>query len=163
MTEVEIAKTILEQRNRMTITEYFCRMCAAGLMPEWENIWYRCGEIKDGSNCCNTYNSMEVCKYLNVEKPDDAFQLRKDGVNLYKLEWRKPDVEDVGKMCWFWRPNTIILDYLLGITLDEELNLVYYDRLNEFVVNHSYDYCLLADHGQLAPTEQDFIKVYNTK
>ena len=76
--------------------------------------------------------------------------LRKDGVNLYELEWRKPTEYDIGKMCW-------LKDDELGCIALTMFSNCDFEFMKIEPYNSKY---LLADHGQIAPTEQDFIKVY---
>ena len=93
----------------MTITEYFARMCAAGIDPKGNNIkaklasmnprvdnkynWYM---LLDSDNCIIFDLRSDLGRH-DIEITEKEIQLRKDGVNLYELEWNKSTEQDVGK------------------------------------------------------------------
>ena len=140
----------------MKITEYWARLVASGLAPDCENVFLYINRILKYYSIRNdNYNHTLLIK---TEKDDtlifnsnNEIQLRKDSVDLYHLEWRKPTEQDIGKMCWFYNDdyNAIVL-----ANLEVENGQYRYDfRLPP------YD-CLLANHGQIAPTAEDFKQVY---
>lgn len=152
----------------MNILEYWAKLVAAGLISEnLKNVYARnhfllktwiiySPENLDpnsdlGVICRIQMNYNELSNFERMQDKD--IQLRKDGKDLYPLEWRKPTEDDIDKMCWF-RQKEIILDSLFSI---EEKK--YYDRLYGSYYE-LYEYCLVADHGQLSPTQEDFEKVY---
>ena len=150
----------------MTITEYFARMCAAGLAPDWDNIWALEVDNKtvyladmDFIHCAIGH-SHKATLIHDVSTTQREIQLRKDGVNLYQLEWRKPTEQDIGKMCWFYNEEPNIKGYNVTKDILKDLyNNCYYIGYWEDDKTY-YDYCLLADHEQIIPTVEDFKKVY---
>ena len=146
----------------MNIKEYWARLVDSGLAPDWDNVvahWYRESEAwgldnnKSGGRVLSTIPSLEHPK--DQEYKNCVIQLRKDGKDLYELEWRKPTEEDVGKMCWFY--NEIGMDNI------PEISLTKLDDIEEDIDEENENCCLLADHGQIAPTPEDFIKVFGGK
>ena len=144
----------------MDIKEYWARLVASGLAPKEDNICasynpYRSHYLKIADDnrlllCANFKNT--IC-----EKAIDPIQLRKDGVDLYHLEWRKPTEQDIGKMCWFlvgYDEGGIMLSSLWAV--DE--NNIYGAEAN--IVTDTSEYCLMASYGQIAPTIKDFKQVY---
>lgn len=143
----------------MKITEWFARAVAAWLMPEWENIfatyewdyetWVLTNSEKNTKEIW-LHDCFDPIPYINgAEDTLQYIQLRKNGKDLYSLEWRKPTEQDVSKMCWFYDADSI------GITLST-LAVCDFQR-------RQYDedyFFLLADHGRLAPTEADFKRIY---
>jgi hypothetical protein len=124
----------------MTITEWFARAVAAGLMPEWKNvIAYWSG---DTANVYNDDTDESFQTGIDVDE-FDCIQLRKDGKDLYSLEWRKPTKQDVGRMCWCNQSYCGRFELL-------------YQKIYE---DSDISNCL-ADHGAIAPTEADFLKAY---
>ena len=107
----------MNKGNRMTITEYFARMCAAGLMPTSQEcneilaVYGRFGWALRFGDGKNYYIPIELSPIAKC----NVIQLRKDGVNLYELEWRKPTEQDVGKMCWHLNNNVISLAEIKSI------------------------------------------------
>lgn len=158
--------------KQLTIQEWFARSVAAGLMPECNYAFAEYSESWHGVKEWSIYTGMtENCRDTIlvrkvIEKPDDEedarVSLRKDGKDLYLLEWRKPTEQDVGKMCWFANENShrrIEIDafgYLNKMCNEYNNQLCYFAYGSGYI----HYYCLLADHGRLAPTEADFIKVY---
>lgn len=140
----------------MKITEWFCRTVAVGLIPEWPDIYaemhtvtvdgleqqqYCCvSKVKEDDNFCLPYNY--------IESFDGTIQLRQNNKDLYSLEWRKPTKEDYGKSAWFITETKHII---LKVVIDD------YD---EYCINNEYRMYLLANHGQIAPTEADFKRIY---
>ena len=143
----------------MDIKEYWARLVASGLAPDWESI-ENIIAIYDGEYWVIQIYSSDSLLYAyrankySIESSEcigDEIQLRKDGVDLYHLDWRKPTEQDIGKMFWFYNDdyNAIVL-----ANLEVENGQYKYDfRLPP------YD-CLLASHGQIAPTIEDFKQVY---
>lgn len=137
----------------MNITEWFARAVAAGLMPEWEDII-----ASTGVNKTNRIWRLEDPNYnistwipynLQWGVPGEKIVLRRKGKDLYSLEWRKPTEQDVGKMCWFYDSDENYITLAILAICDFQ--------------RRQYDedyFFLLADHGQIAPTEADFIKEY---
>jgi hypothetical protein len=128
----------------MTITEWFCRAVTAGLMPEYKNISVNAV----GTNIhmiydVDTDNLITTVYTIQTEGEDDSIQLRKDGKDLYSLEWRKPTKQDVGRMCWCNQSYCGRFELL-------------YQKIYE---DSDISNCL-ADHGAIAPTEADFLKAY---
>lgn len=145
----------------MNIKEYWARLVVANLAPDWKNVIAVLGATNQWllSNCEPFPEIIETPRIIGI-KDDTEIQLRKDGVDLYKLEWRKPTEEDIGKMCWFY--DGYYKNWNYGILYN--ITLLYYpENTNVKKTNHHQGWgrCLLADHGQIAPTEQDFIEVYN--
>lgn len=182
----------------MKITEYWAKLVAAGLAPNYENMyaiygkfvtadesteygWYFTSTLDDDDlDYYDFYPSIECEKCCE----DTVIQLRKDGVNLYELEWRIPKHEDIGKMCY---ESTCFCYYDIGIrkVYDSdfhpdiencnckhkkyscyssnyfcELDTEYYqgnDVCNDRCLQNKL---LLVEHGQIAPTLEDFKKVY---
>jgi hypothetical protein len=137
----------------MTIQEWYARAVAAGLMPDWKNIIaYWSGDT------ANVYND-DTDQYIETGIEVDEFdhiQLRSNGKDLYSLEWRKPTEHDIGKMCWFWSYNFITCLSKLHTILSHHAC-----SQNTYMGNSVHAcYCLLADHGAIAPTEADFLKAY---
>lgn len=141
--------------RQLSVTEWFARAVAAGLMPECKEVtaiflkisgdyfWV----ITGGNSWQDMKTYYSITSDLISESNDKKITLRSNGKDLYSLEWTKPTEQDVGKMCWFWNRSAISL-----VALD-------YHRLN--LIANNVDFCgLLADHGQIAPTEADFLKVY---
>jgi hypothetical protein len=141
----------------MKITEWFARAVAAGLMPECKEItaiflkisgdyfWV----ITGGNSWQDMKTYYSIPSDLVSESNDKKITLHSNGKDLYSLEWRKPTKQDVGKMCWLLTIDSFDGKVIMLISLAEE------DLYSEF----SYQ-ILLADHGQIAPTEADFLKVY---
>lgn len=139
----------------MEITEYWARLVASGLAPDWDNVWYAQGELRDEEYLSETRASLEVPAHFEMYYSKEPFKLREEGIDLYRLEWRKPTKEDVKKMCWFINKNGDIIKYTW---------------LNEVECGHKimrfrvggiwYRQCLLADYGQIAPTVADFKRIY---
>jgi hypothetical protein len=143
----------------MKITEYWATLVAVGLAHKFKNVearldinfkktptWF----IKvdnGGTSWCNW--QVDDCELQEGHK---IVQLRKDGKDLYKLEWRKPTLDDVGKMCWFSTGyGSMELAKLKEIKLGYKADTI---------TSYEYNYCLLADHGQVSPTEADFKRIY---
>lgn len=103
-------------------------------------------EVKGDCDFCLPYNYTKLF--------DGIIQLRKDGKDLYSLEWRRPTEQDIGKMCWF---ADVCFDDNKRLHLDS-----LYGIENTYLDTHDngFEHCLLADHGQLAPTEEDFKRIY---
>ena len=98
----------------MEIKEYWSILVAAGLIEEWENMEAIYKPITGWviyENHPNDLDAIVIGKHkVSSGKNFAIIQLRKDGVNLYELEWIKPTEQDIGKMCWFW---------------DDEFNAIY--------------------------------------
>lgn len=153
----------------MKITEWFCRAVAAGLMPKWENIYSTQIGINSFVIASPDKGYIEICNtnidafkmFENIALIDNSVILRSNGKDLYSLEWRRPTEQDVGKMCWLRIGGCIILAELKDMyqELCENTNWLYW------IYNTSYDGSftddiLLADHGQITPTESDFKRIY---
>jgi len=143
-----------------TIQEYFATLVVAGLAPKENNIYGLIGDtdtLAPMIMCEVLYNNM---KGLNAFKSDSFIQLRKDGIDLVKLEWQEPTEQDVGKMCWFYSPDAgVLLSELKDIEHDSDEDgynhcLWYYSK------SESWAYCLLATHSRLAPEPKDFEEAY---
>ncbi len=137
----------------MKITEWFARAVAAGLMPDWKNIYVK----RNHEDSIMFYNNINCDEEIMLNYDSNIYvedcQLRKDGKDLFKLEWRKPTEHDVRKMCWFIDGDNIIL---------AELKNILNDRMHKYRTNFDgFVYCILADHGQIAPTKEDFERVYH--
>lgn len=148
----------------MKITEWFARLVAAGLIPtKWDNIETIYKPSKGWviyNNHPNDSDVIVVKHKVGQGKDYCIIQLRKDGKDLYSLEWRKPTSEDIGKMCWFYDNNK---DIVLLSEIRQYWSLSNTFQPEKFCFEEdqfSYYYCLLADHGQIAPTEDDFKQVY---
>lgn len=149
----------------MNIKEWYAVAVAAGLMPKDYCIYgesYIDSNLNYGIRLVNHSNDTIFTIEGFSSKPLSTIALRKDGVDLYKLEWRKPTADDdIGKKCWFW--NGI---GNLGITSSKLYRDWFFETLTgEHLVRSDegidYRYCLLADHRQIAPTEEDFMEVFN--
>jgi len=134
------------------IQEFWAELVAAGLAPDWKGAYFRCGEIKDGSNECNTYHSLEIPEHIQISNNSLYLQLRKDGIDLVKLEWQNPGGQDIGKMCWYYDEcGTIVL-------------LEFHQDEFEYAVDMcKFKRYLLATHGRLCPAVDNFLEVYNEK
>ncbi len=140
--------------KQLTIQEWFARAVAAGLMPDDEDISGRI-VFTEGKRTIMLFNeSKEIYRVEELWNSNSTVigndtQLRKDGKDLFGLEWRKPTEGDVGKMCWLSTTDAYDRKIVMCITLTEE------DLYSEF----SYQ-TLIADHGQISPTEQNFKRIY---
>jgi hypothetical protein len=152
----------------MTIKEYWARLVAAGLIP---NKWKDVKAILKRAQCYEMYKYVILSKYgdlttnIEVKIPDhiqeeidmnEEIQLRKDGVDSVELEWVKPTENDIGKMGW------IIADHgvLMSITMTEISKKGKVTTYNDNGWPWSTYYVLVASHGQIAPTPENFKKVY---
>jgi hypothetical protein len=133
----------------MKITEWFARAVVAGLMRTSSDL----KATYDGYNWIITddQTGFEVDNDVvdSAEYIGDEIQLRKDGKDLYSLEWRKPTESDIGKMCWYYDEE------FSSITL---FDFSYTDLKG---IEESGEEYLIADHGQIAPNEADFKRIYN--
>ena len=140
-----------------TIQQYWARLVAAGLAPDCNDAWARdIGDdmwmlyykLKDFS----IYHTVRCQAKTDFSIKSAEVQLRKDGIDLVKLEWQKPTAEDVGKMCWVYdeKNESIILEKL------ERVHKGFYFGVDCW----AYKCCLLATCGRLAPTIKDFEEVY---
>ena len=157
----------------MRITEWFARAVAAGLMPDDEDISGRI-VFTEGKRTIMLFNeSKEIYRVEELWNSNSTVigndtQLRKDGKDLFGLEWRKPTEGDVGKMCWFYsnrnhKDKTVYCAELFEF--QNEFNVMgtkfIYHLAGEYARPEKY--CLLADHNQVAPTEADFKRIYGVK
>lgn len=135
----------------MKITEWFARAVSAGLVPEWGDI------IADYFPSSKEWHIGSLEKNLSFIIPNietikqgdrNTIQLRKDGKDLYSLEWRKPTENDIGKKTWMLAcDGTLLLQTITEISISR-------GQLKAFP-------CLLADHGQICPDVESFRKVYD--
>ena len=142
-----------------TIQEYWSKLVAAGLTPNWQNTVggiYEIGNafviyFKDDKSIQN--NILEI-RTTDLCKLSERIQLSKNGIDLVKLEWRKPTEQDVEKMCWI-----MLYDKTLLIAKIEKVSI--YGYISCYDNNSLYNInVLLATHGRLAPTIEDFEEVY---
>jgi len=141
----------------MTIQEYWTKLVAARLAPESKYAWADSSQYKDGIRIKVWIGKDEymVLPTTLIDKIDKPIQLRKDGIDLVHLEWRKPTKQDIGKMCWFYdrHNNTITLSELRNYLPNEivwryESNCMFYSE------------AIFATHSRLAPTIKDFKEIY---
>jgi hypothetical protein len=145
----------------MLIQEYWAKLVVSGLAPECDNIfavWESIETFGGSFDKCwllrqtnyETDYYFDFIPSLNIDKPVDnkfTIQLRKDGIDLYKLEWQKPTEVDIGKMCWFYNRNAISLS---------DLDKYKFDLIN----NNCQFFCVLTTNGRLCPTVEDFEEAY---
>jgi hypothetical protein len=91
---------------------------------------------------------------IPVDPYNHDIQLRKDGIDLVKLQWQKPTEADIGKMCWFYTFRDGIILCKLKSVLKEGAFIA-----NE-TVSFNYTKCLLATNGRICPTIEDFEEAY---
>lgn len=148
--------------EQLTIQQWFAKAVAAGLMSEWHGIKACKANITSPNNWweLHTNNNLIFMRLMyapiRCERKDPIIiNLRIDGKDLYSLEWRKPNEQDVGKMCWFLLPN-------LGIIQSIIADIKYLGKVKHYLTKNSVycPYCLLADHGQIAPDEEAFKRAY---
>lgn len=141
--------------KQLTITEWFARAVAVGLMPDVEGIYAEWSE-RDGFWELYIDNTlMQNIIICSDGKKSEQIQLRKDGKDLFELEWRKPTESDIGKMCWVRHyDRTIKLLLIENVRINSRVSFINSNSLYEIKD------CLLADHGQIAPTEADFKRIY---
>jgi len=133
-----------------TIQEYFAELVAAGLAPDWSNITAYYSD-KQSINIWNDDRDQCITVSMGFKK-FDKIQLRKDGIDLVKLEWKNPGGQDIGRMCWYYDEcGTIVL-------------LEFHQDEFEYAVDMcKFKRYLLATHGRLCPAVDNFLEVYNEK
>jgi hypothetical protein len=141
----------------MNIKEYWARLVSAGLAPDWKNVWaywddngYRIQNPIDISNHYALYTPLPICI-----KSDETIQLRKDGIDQYKLEWREPTEQDIGKECWFSEDGFKTFYYGKLGQIEDESGFV--EIGGKFIDEDGkdYEYCYLAINGRTAPMVED--------
>lgn len=158
----------------MNIQEWFARAVAAGLMPDsLKNVYAKYMCYNNDSWFWVIYNAefdglipieymkIEIKNLSGLDKDGSGdqrtIQLRKDGKDLYSLEWRKPTESDVGKMCWISEPDGVLmLAEISGI------GLWAITVLNKKGKPYTVQNVLLANHP-FPPTEQDFKRIYESE
>ena len=164
----------------MNIEEYWARLVAAGLAPDWKNVcavydgdksieWKITDDgttdIMLSTNIVNSVNGKAVQGSATV-------QLRKDGKDLFKLKWRTIPLEAFleegeeqryqDRMRWLLIDGKYIVKRKVGWieTESESYGLnekeIYWDADGKDLAYKS----LMADHGDIAPTLEDFKEVY---
>lgn len=141
--------------KQLTIQQWFARAVAAGLMPEWENVWAIYTKSGWVLRDCQGGESYYIPVELSPISKSNTIQLRSNGKDLYSLEWRKPTEQDVGKMCWVKHyDRSIKILPIENVRIDNRVSFISSNSL------YNIKDCLLADHGQIAPTESDFKRIY---
>jgi len=136
----------------MTIQEYWAKLVAAGLAPDWGNVH---GIMYKGSAIF--YSDIELLFQSDLE---EVSQLRKDGIDLVYLEWQKPTEQDIGKMCWLRKGTKSNIE--CGILKEsKKWNNFYGDYAYKDNNGEDYRFFLSATHGRLAPNVEDFERAYN--
>ena len=135
--------------KQLTIQQWFARAVAAGLMPEWENVWAIYTKSGWVLRDCQGGKSYYIPVELSPISKSNTIQLRKDSKDLYSLEWRKPTKQDIGRHIWILeRWSSTRLSYIDCSIADFDEN------------GNNCTKAILADHGQIAPTEQNFKQAY---
>jgi len=147
--------------NSITITKYWARLVAAGLAPEDKEVY-----AENFSTDIQIPHIFNNDIYINLSGLHERLkipiiQLRKDGKDLFKLEWRMPTKNDIGKKCWFlvgWDAGNRSQGIMLS-NFEEKYPIGY-----AFETNMQPDlskYCLVADYGQICPTFEDFRRIFS--
>ena len=152
----------------MKITEWFSRGVASGIILRVQNIKFSLehipgqGENKDWYLIFDGGNCVRKCDIpIPINTPDrleNPIQLRKDGVDLYHLEWIKPTKEDIGKMCWVkdeYDDRITIMEFSKKMFLLMNPNSMKLPKTRNI-----YYRVLIASHGQICPKLEDFKQVY---
>lgn len=133
----------------MNIKEYWDKLVAAGLAPNWDNVWAEynpTGQVilflNDKFGAIRIETKPEAGVFEQYCVSISRIRLRKDGIDLHGLTWRKPTEEDIKQVCWYKFGTEITLTTFTNEMLKEKCK------------------CLLADHGRLAPAIEDFQKVF---
>ena len=96
-----------------TIQEYWARLVAAGLAPDKENeqcIYYRVTNTNP-SVFSNILGKVEYEIMSNIYPDDNFIQLRKDGIDLVKLEWRPyTSDDDMNQEYWVLQSDMVGVD-----------------------------------------------------
>jgi len=87
------------QKVSMTIQEYWAKLVAAGLTPESKYAWADSSQYKDGIRIKVWIGKDEyiILPTTLIDRIDKPIQLRKDGIDLVYLEWRKLTKQDKWK------------------------------------------------------------------
>ena len=92
----------------MNIKEYWAKLVASGLAPDWDDVWVIplthptqiiLAPVSNLEQILSTYIENIRISSSICDEFDNTIQLRKDGIDLYKLEWQKPteDFEEAYK------------------------------------------------------------------
>ena len=148
------------------IQEFWAELVTSGLAPDWSDVIASTGANKNRIWRLEdpNYNiSTWIPFNLQWGAKSERIQLRSNGIDLVKLKWQKPTEQDVGKMCWFYDQDikSVTLNKLLDLSHSfSDHSIPIFKMALMSYKTEWYNYCLLAIHGRLAPTIDDFEECY---